>query len=172
LAFFWAPIVSVVRSGYLPDVSVQVSGLDSFADGSYMPEENGLDPGFRYVDYSDNVLYTTNEEFGSNNQAKTASPWTAMGYTYNWNYLQDGTNPDFGLDPLAPGSPVGLSEFVVSGGSQVILDSWMPYADFDLWIIPEPGPLFWGLLGLSLPAGVWFRRSALRKRPGVSRAGR
>jgi hypothetical protein len=161
LAFFWAPIANVVRSGYLPDVSAQVSDLEQFPDGSYMPKETGLDPGFRYVDYSLNtILYTTNEEFVANNQAKTAYPWTAMGYTYNWNHLQDGTNPDYGLDPLAPDSPVGLAEFMVSGGSQVILESWIPYSDFDLWIIPEPGSLTLVLLGLFVPAFVWLGKSA------------
>lgn len=159
LAFFWAPITSVVRSGYLPDVSHQVSGLGQFADGSYMPEETGLDPGFRYVDIADNtVRYTTNEQFVSYNQAQTTYPWTAMGYTFNWNSLQDGSNPDYGTDPLAPDSPIGLSEFMVSGGSQVLLESWIPYSDFDIWIIPEPGSIFLILAGLLIPVLIRARK--------------
>lgn len=162
LAFFWAPINHIVRSGYLPDVSQQVAGLGQFPDGSYMPTETGLNPGFQYVDVANNTIrYSTNEDFVSYNQAQTTYPWTAMGYTYNWNSLQDGSNPAYGQDSLAPDSPIGLSEFMVSGGSQVLLDSWVPFSDFDIWIIPEPGSVFLIILGLLLPAAgrILVRRS-------------
>ncbi len=157
LAFFWAPITSLVRSGYSPSVSAPVENLATFSDGTYVPEETGVDPGFRYVDIANStILYTTNSEFVAYNQAQTNYPWTAMGYTFNWNALQDGSDPAFGTDPLAPTSFIGLSEFMVSGGSQIVLDSWIPYSDFDTWIVPEPGSI--GLIVLGCSMFVLVRR--------------
>lgn len=168
LAFFWVPIDNIVRSGYSPDVSQQVSDLSAFADGSYMPEETGRHPDFRYVDISNNtVRYDTNAEFVEFNQAQTTYPWTAMGYTYNWNALQNGSDPAFGMDPLAPDSFIGLPEFMISGGSQIVLESWIPYADFDLWIIPEPGSVGLFLFGVLVAVA---RRSERRNRFDASLA--
>jgi len=155
LAFFWAPISNIVRSGYLPDVTQQVTNLTTFSDGSYQPVETGLNPGFAYVDIKDDrILYSNNTTFVSFNQAQTDFPWTAMGYTYNWNALQDSTNSPYGYDPARATNPVGLTEFMVSGGSQVVLDQWVPHSELQTWIIPEPGAFALVLLGLLVIAIV------------------
>lgn len=161
LAFFWAPIDHIVRSGYLPDVSVQVADLQAFSDGSYIPEETGRDPSFQYADFGDNTIrYNSNLEFVSTNQAKTYYPWTAMGYTFNWNALQNGDyDPSYGYDDNAPDSFFGLTEFMVSAGSQVVLESWVPYSDLDVWIVPEPGSFGLAAFGVAL---VLIRRRSFR----------
>ena len=140
LAFFWAPIDHIARSGYSPDASVVPENLATFSDGSFQSTDEGLSPDFRFVDVVNNTeRFDTNTGFVAFNGAQTTYPWTAMGYTYNWNALQDGSNPSFGDDPLAPSSFFGLSEFMVSGGSQVLLENWIPYDDLDSWIVvPEP----------------------------------
>jgi hypothetical protein len=153
LAFFWAPISNIVRSGYLPDVTTQVANLPNFGDGSYQPTETGVGTGFSYVDINDSrVLYDNNVTFVSYNQAQTTYPWTAMGYTYNWNALQDGSNPDYGFDPLAPTNAIGVAEFMVSGGSQVVLEQWVSHADLQTWIIPEPRVVVLVVLSLGVLA--------------------
>lgn len=165
LAFFWAPISNIVRSGYLPDVTQQVTNLTTFSDGSYQPVETGVGAGFAYVDINDDrVLYSNNLTFVSYNQAQTTFPWTAMGYTYNWNALQDGSNPDYGFDPLRATNPIGLTEFMVSGGSKVVLDQWVSHSDLQAWIIPEPSVVVLVILSLVVLA-IWrgqFVRLALR----------
>ncbi len=149
LAFFWAPISNIVRSGYLPDVTMQVTNLPTFSDGSYQPLETGVGSGFAYVDIADNrIRYSDNLTFVSYNQAQTTFPWTAMGYTYNWNALQDGSNPDYGFDPSAPTNAIGLAEFMVSGGSQVVLEQWVSHSDLQTWIIPEPSVVALVIVGL------------------------
>lgn len=149
LAFFWAPISSIVRSGYMPDVTQQVTNLPTFSDGSYQPLETGVPAGFNYVDIKDStIIYTNNATFVAFNQAQTDFPWTAMGYTYNWNALQDSTNSPYGYDPNGTTNPVGLSEFMVSGGSQVLLEQWVSHSELQTWIIPEPGAVALVLMGL------------------------
>lgn len=161
LAFFWAPIENVVRSGYLPDVTEQVADLTAFSDGSFIPENTGVGPSFQYVDIVNNTItYNNNPDFVAYNQAQTNYPWTAMGYTFNWNALQDGSyDPLYGFDPNAPDNFFGLSEFMVSGGSNVILESWIDYENFSVWIVPEPGTFGLVVVGLTL-ALVRSRRPA------------
>jgi len=124
--------------------------LTTFSDGSYQPVNNAP-PGFQYVDFADNTkLYTgptSVSEFVEYNQAQTYFPWTAMGYTYNWNSLQDGSESAYGNDPLHAPNPFGLTEFVVSGGSTVLLDSWVPNSGLGLWVVPEPAVVFLLLAG-------------------------
>ncbi len=150
LAFFWAPLQNIARSGYSADASLQMPALTTFSDGSYQPVNNAP-PGFQYVDFADNTkLYTGPDavgDFVEYNQAQTYYPWTAMGYTYNWNSLQDGSNPAYGNDPHHAPNPFGLTEFVVSGGSTVLLDSWVPNSNLGLWVVPEPGAVFLLLTG-------------------------
>ncbi len=43
--------------------------------------------------------------------------------------IQNGSNPAYGTDPSHAASVVGVSEFVVSGGSNILLDSWISYSD-------------------------------------------
>jgi hypothetical protein len=149
LAFFWAPISNIVRSGYQPDVAQQVTNLATYSDGSYQPVETGLGAGFSYADINDSrIRYSNNLTFVSYNQAQTTFPWTAMGYTYNWNALQDGSNPDYGFDPSRATNLIGLAEFNVSSGSQVVLDQWVPHADLQAWIIPEPSVVALMILSL------------------------
>jgi hypothetical protein len=151
LAFFWAPISNIVRSGYLPDITQQVTNLPTFSDGSYQPLETGVPAGFNYVDIKDpTIIYTNNATFVAFNQSQTDFPWTAMGYTYNWNALQDQdyTNSPYGFDTNRATNPVGLSEFMVSGGSQVVLERWVSHSELQTWIIPEPGAVALVLMGL------------------------
>jgi hypothetical protein len=151
LAFFWAPITNIVRSGYLPDVTQQVTNLTTFSDGSYQPVETGMAPGFNYLDFSnDQTIYTNNATFVAYNQAQTTFPWTAMGYTYNWNALQDGSDTNYGYDPSHATSPVGLAEFMVSAGSQVLLEQWVSHSELQTWIIPEPSVVALMILGLAV----------------------
>jgi hypothetical protein len=152
LAFFWVPIDHVVRSGYSPDIRVIPEDLAVFSDGSFQPDDEGLSPDFRFVDVVDNAQrFDTNTVFVEHNGAQTTYPWTAMGYTYNWNALQDGSIPGYGYDPQAPSSFIGLSEFMVSGGSQVLLESWIPYDDLDSWVaVPEPHGLLLFVVGTFL----------------------
>jgi len=167
LAFFWAPLQNIARSGYSADASVQMPTLTTFSDGSYQPVNNAPS-GFQYVDFADNAkLYTgpnAVSDFVEYNQAQTYYPWTAMGYTYNWNSLQDGSNPAYGSDPFHAPNPFGLTEFVVSGGSTVLLDSWVPNSDLGLWAVPEPGAVFLFLAGGALLlVGYRLRRLACRE---------
>lgn len=165
LAFFWVPLTDIARSGYSADVSTQYPVLNTYSDGSYMATTAGAPSGFTYVDINDNTkLYQGAggiEDFVQWNEAQTTYPWTAMGYTYNWNALQDGSNPVYGSDPNHAASTVGVSEFVVSGGSNVLLDSWIPYSDLGLWAVPEPGTLLLFALGI----GVIF---VFRRRLGLA----
>lgn len=160
LAFFWVPVEHIARSGYSPAAGSQVPALASYPDGSFQATDSGEPAGFVYVDFANSQkLYATNTEFVTFNQAQTTFPWTAMGYTYNWNVLQDGSSPLYGNDPLHVASFFGLSEFVVSGGSQVLLESWLPYAEFDSWIaVPEPSGVILLLFAGGL-IGVAPRRS-------------
>tara|TARA_R100000027_G_scaffold61554_5_gene53017 strand:+ start:25963 stop:27066 length:1104 start_codon:yes stop_codon:yes gene_type:complete len=167
LAFFWVPLDHLSRPGYSGDITSQFPSLDTFPDGSYETTTVGAPDGFTYVDINDATkTYTGSDglgEFVEWNQAQTDYPWTAMGWTYNWNFLQDGSDPALGYDPLHPDSPVALSEFVVSGGSQVLAEDWIPFADLDQWIlIPEPSS-FW------LPFCVGWIVTVVRRRPAGER---
>jgi len=46
----------------------------------------------------------------ASSEAALRYPWTALGYTYDWG---------------SPDDPVGASEFVASGGTQVVLEAMM-----------------------------------------------
>lgn len=159
VAFFWVPMDNIIRSGYSPNPAAVPSGLAQNPDGTYIPM-NTMPADYTYVDFSNNKkTYTgpdANTEFTSYNQGETTFPWTAMGYTFNWNYLQDGSNPAWGNDPLAPDNFFGLSEFMVSGGTNIVLDSWIPYSDLGTWVVsvPEPGTYILLLFG----AGVLVLR--------------
>ena len=157
LAFFWVPLDNLARPAYSAGISSQLSfgsdgnGTHTYADGSYIATNSGTPASFKYVDYLDNtILYSganATSTFVENTQAQTQYPWTAMGYTYNWNFLQDGTNPAYGLDTGRVTSFVGLSEFVVSSNTTVILESWVSYDQLAAWAVPEPGSLILLALG-------------------------
>jgi hypothetical protein len=160
LAFFWVPMDNIIRSGYSADPATLPSNLATFSDGSYQPVNANVPGGYHYVDVANNTITYSGpgsiDEFTEFNQAQTTFPWSAMGYTYNWNALQDGSNPAFGFDPSHAQSIFGLSEFMVSGGSDILLDSWIPYSDFGTWVVsvPEPGTYVLLLFG----AGVLVLR--------------
>lgn len=165
LAFFWVPLTNLARSGYSADISTQYPMLDTYSDGSYMATTTGAPAGFTYVDFNDNTKVYQGDgavlDFVQWNEAETTYPWTAMGYTYNWNALQDGSDPAFGSDPNHASSAVGVSEFVVSGGSDILLDSWIPYSELGLWVVPEPGTLLLFALGIGV-VFVFRRKSGFR----------
>ena len=104
LAFFWVPLANLARPAYSADIAAQLpSQLPTFSDGSYQPVDASGPTGFSYLDVSDaSVRYSTLSDYVEWNQAQTSYPWTAMGYTFNWNSLQDGSDPSYGTDPLAP----------------------------------------------------------------------
>jgi len=158
LAYFWAPLQNIARPAYSADITTQLPTLDTFSDGTYQTTTVGAPDGFTYVDVNDAATTYTGPaglpDFVTWNQAQTTYPWTAMGYTYNWNALQDGSNPAYGFDPDHATSTVGLSEFIISGGSDVILENWIPYSDFTTWLVPEPS----AALLLVLAAGLLLIR--------------
>lgn len=163
LATFWVPLANLARPAYSADISSQLPPLATYGDGSYEALAAGAPAGFSYLDDSDPTkTFGTLPEFVEWNGAQTTYPWTAMGYTYNWNALQaSGANPAFGYDPLAPTSPIGVSEFVVSAGSKIVNEGFVTNAQLgfwaaDIWPVPEIGPngvqsviaLVAGVLGL------------------------
>ena len=85
-----------------------------------------------------------------------------MGYTYNWNSLQDGSNPSYGNDPLHVTDFIGPTEFVVSAGSTVVLDSYVYASDLGTWLVPEPGTAALLLFGAGVVCFVRFRRPSRR----------
>ena len=160
LAFFWVPLTNLARPAYSANITAQLPEADIIlaknANGSYNAIEASSPAGFNYRDYNDaSKLYTGASAlttFAQYNEAQTKYPWTAMGYTYNWNALQDGSNPSYGNDPSHVSDFTGPSEFVVSAGSTVVLDNYVYAADLGTWLIPEPGTVILLLFG----AGVVF----------------
>ena len=170
LAFFWAPIELVLRPAYSADVTTQISysGLTKFADGSYQvadPSAGGADYKFQDNSYTTYTGAGAFGDFAMNNEAKTvpgssnAMPWTAMGYTYNWNFLEDGQDGR-ALDPLRVGSYVGTSEFIVSAGVTVQFDHFVENGDLYSYLVPEPGIVALLLLGAGVVCIVRVRRPA------------
>ncbi len=157
LAFFWVPLENLARPAYSQDITSQLPSLTTWPDGTYQSTETGSPAGFNYVDYgNDTILYTGASgaaTFVEYTQAQTAYPWTAMGYTYNWNFLQDGSTPDYGTDPNRVSSPIALTEFLVSSDTSILLDQWIPYSELGAWVVPEPSVFFLfsaGILFLAL----------------------
>jgi len=163
LAFFWAPIALVLRPAYSADIATQItySGLATYGDTSYQANAPPAGTeGFQWQDYS-YTYYTGSSGFGdfmANNEAGTRMPWTAMGYTYNWNYLEDGQNGRAN-DPFRVGSYVGTTEFVVSAGATVVFDRFVDNAGLYSYLIPEPGSVILLLLGAGAVCFVRLRRT-------------
>ncbi|MEI8310920.1 MAG: PEP-CTERM sorting domain-containing protein [Verrucomicrobiota bacterium] len=96
-----------------------------------------------------------------NNEAKTRMPWTAMGYTYNWNYLEDGQNGRAD-DPFRVGSYVGATEFVVSAGATVVFDHFVENTNLYSYLIPEPNSVILFLFGAGVVYFVILHRARLK----------
>ena len=156
LALFWVPLANLARPAYSADISTQLPALPTFSDGSYQAVAAGAPSGFAYLDDRDSTkTFSTLADFVEWNQAGTTYPWTAMGYTANWNALQaSGTNPAFGSDPLAPSSSVGVSEFIVSAGSKIVNEGFVTHADLGIWAVPEPSAWVIAILGLGCLAAA------------------
>jgi hypothetical protein len=156
LAFFWVPLANLARPAYSADISSQLPLLPTYGDGSYQAVAAGAPSGFTYLDDSDSTkTFSALADFVEWNQAQTTYPWTAMGSTYNWNALQaSGTNPALGYDPLAPSSPVGVSEFIVSAGSKIVNEGFVTHADLGIWAVPEPSVWVIAIVGLAGLVGV------------------
>ena len=163
LAFFWVPLANLARPAYSADIAVQLPApLPTFSDGSFQVLDGSGPAGFTYLDVDDStVTYSTLGEYVEWNQAQTTYPWTAMGYTFNWNSLQDGFDPSYGIDPLAPAFSFGVSEFIVSAGSKIVNERFVTHADLGAWAVPEPG-----FLGPAILAVTVFM--VRRARPGLS----
>ncbi len=147
IAYFWVPIQQVARPAYSGDPTRPMPELSTYPDGSYRTTGTGAPIGFTYVNPGDDTkTLPALGDYIAWSQAQTTYPWTAMGYTFNWNSLQDGS-PLYGTDPQRVSSPVGVTEFIVSGGATVILDSWVPYSQFGSWVVPEPGTWFLAVAG-------------------------
>jgi|GEM_PF-1151378 len=169
LAFFWVPMENIARPAYSSVIGTQLPTLETWGgdtttgNGTYKATNEGTPAGFNYVDFKDDkILYSGSNattDFIEYNQAETTYPWSAMGYTYNWNALQDGTVPAYGDDPFHVASAIGLSEFVVSGNSTVMLADWIPYANLGSWASPDPGSVF--LLVFAGGCIFFFRRWAV-----------
>lgn len=148
LALFWVPLANLARPAYSADVSSQLPSLSTYGDGSYAATPVGAPAGFTYLDDGDPTrTFDTLTDFVEWNQAQTNYPWTAMGYTYNWNALQNSlADPTLGYDPLAPASTVGVSEFIVSAGSKIVNEGFVTnprlglWAANGIWSIPEIDP--------------------------------
>lgn len=146
LAFFWAPVLHIERPAYTATISTQIdyASLPTNEDGTYLvntPDAGG--PGFVFQDYA-YQYHDGLDGFGTFiqfNQATTHAPWTAMGYTYNWNYHMDGLDGR-ALDPDRVDSYVGVTEFVISAGSWVDFDHFVTHDNLYAYLIPEPGTLF------------------------------
>lgn len=163
LAFFWAPIANIARPAYSADITTQLPTLPTYGDGSYQAVTTGAPAGFTYLDFSDDTkTYTTLSDYVQWNQAQTFYPWSAMGYTYNWNFLQL-TGTTYGHDPLAPSSPFGLSEFIVSAGSKIVNAGFVAQADLGIWAVPEPATWVIAVIGI-VGLGVAVRRRTVAGR--------
>ena len=147
IAYFWVPIQQVARPAYSGDPTTPLPTLSTYPDGSYRTTGADAPIGFTYVHPNDDTLTVPSlGDYIAWSQAGTTFPWTAMGYTFNWNALQDGSK-NYGNDPQRVSSPVGVTEFIVSGGTTVILDSWVPYSQFGSWVVPEPSTWLLTLAG-------------------------
>ena len=164
LAFFWVPLANLARPAYSADIAAQLpSPLPTFSDGSYQPVDASGPAGFSYLDVSDaSVRYSTLSDYVEWNQAQTSYPWTAMGYTFNWNSLQDGSDPSYGTDPLAPAGSFGLAEFIVSAGSKIVNERFVTNANLGVWVVPEPALMGPGILAVVVV--LLLRRSCRRVR--------
>jgi len=170
LAFFWVPLTNLARPAYSADITAQLPETTIISakngNGSYNAIESSSPAGFNYRDYNNaSMIYTGASAlttFAEYNEAQTKYPWTAMGYTYNWNSLQDGSSPSYGNDPLHVTDFIGLTEFVVSAGSTVVLDSYVYASDLGTWLVPEPGSVALLLIGAGVVCFVRFRRSSRR----------
>ena len=142
LALFWVPLANLARPAYSADISSPLPALPTFGDGSYQAVTVGAPSGFSYLDDADSTrTFDTLPDFVEWNQAQTTYPWTAMGYTYNWNALQtSGADPALGYDSLAPSSPFGVSEFIVSAGSKIVNEGFVMNSQLGLWAVPEIDP--------------------------------
>jgi hypothetical protein len=171
LAFFWVPLTNLARPAYsaditalLPEATITLPA-NMNPNGSYNAIEATSPAGFNYRDYNDaSMIYTGGSAltlFAEYNEAQTKYPWTAMGYTYNWNFLQDGSNPSYGNDPLHATDFFGPTELVVSAGSTVVLESYVYTADLGAWLVPEPGTVILALLGLGVICLIRFCRPSL-----------
>ncbi len=171
IAYFWVPIQQVARPAYSADPTTPMPGLSAYPDGSYRATPTGAPLGFNYVKpVDDTATLPSLQDYIAWNQATTTYPWTAMGYTFNWNALQDGS-PLVGNDALRVSSPIGVTEFIVSGGATVVLDSWVPYSQFGSWVVPEPGSWLLAMAGGILLGVCWISaspRHRSRARPGSS----
>lgn len=156
LALFWVPLANLARPAYAADIATPLPTLQTYADGSYRAVTAGAPSGFVYLDQSDpTTTYDALSDFVEWNQAETTYPWTAMGYTYNWNALQgDRTNAAFGYDPLAPSTPFGVSEFIVSAGTKIVNEGFVTNAQLGFWVVPEIDPNGTGIVFALLLAVV------------------
>jgi hypothetical protein len=168
LAFFWAPIANIARPAYSADITSQFPTLPTYGDGSYQAVTAGAPAGFSYLDFNDDTkTYSTLPEYVQWNQAQTFYPWSAMGYTYNWNSLQtSSTNVTLGYDPLAPSSPFGLSEFIVSAGSKIVNAGFVTNAELGIWAVPEPATWVIVIVGIT-GLGAAVRRRTVAGRPAT-----
>lgn len=159
LAFYWVPLGSLLRPAYSANVSTQIDylALPTYrepAGGAYGVADPGAGgPTFQFQDYQYRT-YTGDGGFGEfvmHNQAGTEMPWTAMGYTYNWNYLEDGSGGR-ALDASRVDSYAGVSEFVVSAGAWVQFERFVGNDELFQYVVPEPGVWVWmvlaGVVGL------------------------
>lgn len=172
LAFFWVPLTNLARPAYSADITAQLPEAiitrpeNINANKSYNAIEASSPAGFNYRDYNDATkLYTGASAlttFAEYNEAQTKYPWTAMGYTYNWNSLQDGSNPSYGNDPLHVTDFIGPTEFVVSAGSTVVLEGYVYASGLGTWLIPEPGGVALLLFGVGVVCFMRLRRSSRR----------
>lgn len=161
LAFFWAPLAQVARPAYSADVAEQLPvPLTAYPDGSFQAIAESGPPSFVYRDTADATkTYDSLADFVEWNQAQTSFPWTAMGTTFNWNSLQDGSDPALGFDPLAPASSFGVSEFIVSAGSKIVNDRFVPYEDLGVWVVPEPSTFVLVVIGIAGACCYALRRN-------------
>jgi hypothetical protein len=159
LAFFWVPLANLARPAYSADITTQLPApLPTFSDGSYQAVAGSGPTGFAYLDIDNsNLRYPTLSEYVEWNQAQTTYPWTAMGYTFNWNSFQSGFDPSYGTDPLAPAVSFGVSEFIVSAGSKIVNEQFVTNAELGAWVVPEPALL--GSWILVMAVSMFHRRS-------------
>lgn len=161
LAFFWTPLELILRPAYSGDIttSIDYAALSKHPDGTYQvddPSAGGSAFVLQDYDYS---YHSGPEGFGDfveYNQAKTHMPWTGLGATYNWNYLEDGV-AGRSLDPDRVSSPIGPSEFVVSAGAWVEFSHFVENDHLYAYLIPEPGG-FTLILFSSIILVLRFRR--------------
>lgn len=160
LAFFWVPLANLARPAYSADITAQLpTPLPTFSDGSYQAVEASGPAGFAYLDIGNSTLrYPTLSQYVEWNQAQTNYPWTAMGYTFNWNSLQTGFDPSYGIDPLAPAFSFGVSEFIVSAGSKIVNERFVTNSELGVWVVPEPALL--GSWILVMAVCMFHRRSS------------